>query len=669
MLTLQSTLQNVEVETFFQKIKDGEHKITIPLKELDGYWEVFGIWDAKTFSYRVKVHKTKKTLFKSGNPTFNKDDYAISEPCTFHIIDINDSQFPSSDFVDLKKRVEELEIPPKAIIENELEVWDKYIEAQEKIINANAEPFEVVSYYPPKAIGESEENPLRYRFEIELKKERTTEYREVEKELNSEFSIEDKFDVEGNIFLKSDDIYRGLDSVIEKKFEGIIERENDIAVILKIRPLVLHQKIKSVLDNLGWNLFTSGDLDKKHIYFFQNTTKEIRLPKKEIIDQYQLKRIGIIGKYRVEDEHRNEIVYPPEVIYFERHIYGKWLEDEKRYLKQKLIETRRKLFDEGMKNVRFNFGEIYESKIAHTEAFTTDFWTNIKRDFYNFDFEIDINENSGNISFEVKNQEECFEKIDKIEGLNKFSLIFSPKRPDFKYKVKTNIVAKKTKKDRFLEKLKALNRADFLTEIILKNEEPEQDRQTALKKQTPKKPTKLFIGNLSGRDSDMSKLVFTVPNKWKQEKKLARNFLDGISQKPSISTVFADLRGDLVKTKWLREAMNKVANPTNRPNGKPVNEKLAEFIFNSSKAQEIFKNIAPDSEEWQFLKQHELLILNDSQRAAILKAVYAPDLCLLQGPPGTGKTTVIAEIIWQMILRNPSQKILLTSETNLAVDK
>ena len=71
---LQSTLQNVEVETFFQKIKDGEHKITIPLKELDGYWEVFGIWDAKTFSYRVKVHKTKKLIFQLYHlvPTYSK---------------------------------------------------------------------------------------------------------------------------------------------------------------------------------------------------------------------------------------------------------------------------------------------------------------------------------------------------------------------------------------------------------------------------------------------------------------------------------------------------------------------------------------------------------------------------------------------------------------------
>ncbi|MCO7113533.1 AAA family ATPase [Bacteroides uniformis] len=51
-----------------------------------------------------------------------------------------------------------------------------------------------------------------------------------------------------------------------------------------------------------------------------------------------------------------------------------------------------------------------------------------------------------------------------------------------------------------------------------------------------------------------------------------------------------------------------------------------------------------------------------------MKALYAKGLCLLQGPPGTGKTTVIAELIWQHILKDPTKKLLLTSETNLAVD-
>lgn len=68
------------------------------------------------------------------------------------------------------------------------------------------------------------------------------------------------------------------------------------------------------------------------------------------------------------------------------------------------------------------------------------------------------------------------------------------------------------------------------------------------------------------------------------------------------------------------------------------------------------------------MESRQLLALNQSQKNAVLKALYAKDLCLLQGPPGTGKTTVIAELIWQHILKDPTKKLLLTSETNLAVD-
>jgi superfamily I DNA and/or RNA helicase len=53
---------------------------------------------------------------------------------------------------------------------------------------------------------------------------------------------------------------------------------------------------------------------------------------------------------------------------------------------------------------------------------------------------------------------------------------------------------------------------------------------------------------------------------------------------------------------------------------------------------------------------------------AVLEAISYKPLYLIQGPPGTGKTTVIVECIRQIIKREPNAKILVTSQSNLAVD-
>ena len=41
---------------------------------------------------------------------------------------------------------------------------------------------------------------------------------------------------------------------------------------------------------------------------------------------------------------------------------------------------------------------------------------------------------------------------------------------------------------------------------------------------------------------------------------------------------------------------------------------------------------------------------------------------LVQGPPGTGKTTFITELILQTLRRQPNARILLTSQTHVALD-
>lgn len=60
--------------------------------------------------------------------------------------------------------------------------------------------------------------------------------------------------------------------------------------------------------------------------------------------------------------------------------------------------------------------------------------------------------------------------------------------------------------------------------------------------------------------------------------------------------------------------------------------------------------------------------LDDSQQLAVCKALATEDIFLIQGPPGTGKTSVITEIILQILDRYPNDKILISSQSNVAVD-
>ena len=60
--------------------------------------------------------------------------------------------------------------------------------------------------------------------------------------------------------------------------------------------------------------------------------------------------------------------------------------------------------------------------------------------------------------------------------------------------------------------------------------------------------------------------------------------------------------------------------------------------------------------------------LSADKKEAVSKAVASNELFLIQGPPGTGKTAVIAEIVLQLLRRNPAARILLSSQSNIAVD-
>jgi serine/threonine protein kinase len=60
--------------------------------------------------------------------------------------------------------------------------------------------------------------------------------------------------------------------------------------------------------------------------------------------------------------------------------------------------------------------------------------------------------------------------------------------------------------------------------------------------------------------------------------------------------------------------------------------------------------------------------LDEAKQKAVIKAMGATEFLVVQGPPGTGKTTFITEVIRQSLARTPGARILLTSQTHVALD-
>ncbi|WP_226389434.1 DEAD/DEAH box helicase [Penaeicola halotolerans] len=170
---------------------------------------------------------------------------------------------------------------------------------------------------------------------------------------------------------------------------------------------------------------------------------------------------------------------------------------------------------------------------------------------------------------------------------------------------------------------------------------------------------KFYLGKL--QKVDYPDLYFVVDEERIEEVK------ENISEE-TVKAIFPDLKGEKDKIKRLEDTVLKLDDEKT----KLPNDNAKVFLYDSSKAK-VIENIdyllSKTSNEWQDFENNLFSqSLNESQRQAIYKSLYADELALIQGPPGTGKSTAIAEIIWQHIRKEPKQKILLTSETNLAVD-
>ena len=57
-----------------------------------------------------------------------------------------------------------------------------------------------------------------------------------------------------------------------------------------------------------------------------------------------------------------------------------------------------------------------------------------------------------------------------------------------------------------------------------------------------------------------------------------------------------------------------------------------------------------------------------TQKQAVRYALGTQDLYFIQGPPGTGKTSVISEVVLQILDREPHARVLIASQSNVAVN-
>ncbi|MCB0539592.1 MAG: AAA family ATPase, partial [Bacteroidetes bacterium] len=98
------------------------------------------------------------------------------------------------------------------------------------------------------------------------------------------------------------------------------------------------------------------------------------------------------------------------------------------------------------------------------------------------------------------------------------------------------------------------------------------------------------------------------------------------------------------------------------------NRDLIHFLFNPTDLQGKYLEQYELEEVFQTDKEGTKFSYSSNQTRAILNAIQREPLTVIQGPPGTGKTTVITEIVFQILHKNPDAKILITSQTNDAVD-
>ncbi|MFC4691277.1 AAA domain-containing protein [Dokdonia genika] len=126
-------------------------------------------------------------------------------------------------------------------------------------------------------------------------------------------------------------------------------------------------------------------------------------------------------------------------------------------------------------------------------------------------------------------------------------------------------------------------------------------------------------------------------------------------------TLFEDVRIETSQYKKQIEACDKFIN-------RNIVNPILSSILASPHTTPIIGHVDIDYKDYENKIYNDYLKTDETQKEAVLEALHKKPVYLIQGPPGTGKTTVIVEIIQQLIRKNGNAKILVTSQSNLAVD-